>query len=131
MESKSIKNHDTVLVVEDEESLRELLRLVLEGNGIKVLQAADGVEAVEMFVAHQDEIGVVLSDIGLPRLGGWDAFLKMKEINPHVKGVLASGFFNPDVRTEIIKSGAMDFIQKPYNSAQIVKMMHDLLGKTP
>jgi DNA-binding NtrC family response regulator len=131
MESKSIKSHDTVLIVEDEESLRELLRMVLEGNGIKVLQAADGVEAVEVFIAHQDEIGVVLSDIGLPRLGGWDAFLKMREINPNVKGVLASGFFNPDVRTEIIKSGAMDFIQKPYNSAQIVKMMHDLLGKTP
>jgi two-component system, cell cycle sensor histidine kinase and response regulator CckA len=130
MESKSIKSHDTVLVVEDEESLRDLLRLVLEGNGIKVLQAADGVEAVEVFIAHQDEIGIVLSDIGLPRLGGWDAFLKMKEINPKVKGVLASGFFNPDVRTEIIKSGAVDFIQKPYNSGQIVKMMQDLLRET-
>ncbi len=130
MESKSIKSHDTVLVVEDEVSLRDLLRLVLEGNGIKVLQAADGVEAVEVFIAHQDEIGIVLSDIGLPRLGGWDAFLKMKEINPKVKGVLASGFFNPDVRTEIIKSGAVDFIQKPYNSGQIVKMMQDLLRET-
>jgi DNA-binding NtrC family response regulator len=115
--------------VEDEESLRDLLKLVLEGNGIKVLQAVDGVEAVEIFTAHQDEIGVVLSDIGLPRLGGWDAFLKMKEIKPDLKGVLASGFFNPDVRTEIIKSGAMDFIQKPYNSAQIIKMIRDLLGE--
>jgi len=77
MES-SIKNHDTVLIVEDEESLRELLRMVLEGNGIKVLQAADGVEAVEVFIAHQDEIGVVLSDIGLParRLG---CILKMRK----------------------------------------------------
>jgi two-component system, cell cycle sensor histidine kinase and response regulator CckA len=124
-----MKKHDTVLIVEDEENLRELLRIVLEEKGFKVLQAADGLEAVEIFTAHKDEIGVVLSDIGLPYLGGWDAFLKMKEINPEVKGILASGFFNPDVRTEIIKSGAMDFITKPYNSAQIITAVREALHK--
>jgi len=125
-----VNGRDTVLIVEDEESLRELLRLVLEGNGIKVLQAADGIEAVEVFTAHKDEIEIVLSDLGLPRLGGWEAFLKMREINPELKGILASGFFIPEVRTEIIKSGARDFIQKPYNSAHIIKMIRDLLNET-
>ncbi len=125
-----MNGRDTVLIVEDEESLRELLRLVLEGNGIKVLQAADGIEAVEVFTAHKDEIEIVLSDLGLPRLGGWEAFLKMREINPELKGILASGFFIPEVRTEIIKSGARDFIQKPYNSAHIIKMIRDLLNET-
>jgi DNA-binding NtrC family response regulator len=124
-----MKRHDTVLIVEDEENLRELLRIVLEEKGFKVLQAADGLEAVEIFTAHKDEIGVVLSDIGLPYLGGWDAFLKMREINPEVKGILASGFFNPDVRAEIIKSGAMDFITKPYNSAQIITAVREALHK--
>ena len=124
-----MSSHDKVLIVEDEESLRELLRMILEGNGIKVLQASDGIEAVEMFTAHMDEIGVVLSDLGLPRLGGWEAFLRMKEINPEVKGILASGYYNPDVRTEIIKSGANDFIQKPYNSTQIITMIRNLLDE--
>jgi two-component system, cell cycle sensor histidine kinase and response regulator CckA len=124
-----MKKHDTILIVEDEENLRDLLRVVLEEKGFKVLQAADGLEAVEIFTAHKDEIGIVLSDIGLPYLGGWDAFLKMKEINPEVKGILASGFFNPDVRAEIIKSGAMDFITKPYNSAQIITAVREALHK--
>ena len=124
-----MKSHDTVLIVEDEENLRDLLKMMLEENGMKVLDAADGVEAVEIFTAHKDEIGVVLSDIGLPRLGGWDAFLKMKEINPKSKGILASGFFNLDVRTEIIKSGVMDFIQKPYNSVIIIKMVREALDE--
>jgi len=124
-----VSSRDTVLIIEDEESLRELLRLVLEGNGIKVLQASDGVEAVEVFTAHQNEIEIVLSDLGLPHLGGWDAFLKMKEINPELKGILASGFFTPEVRAEIIKSGARDFIQKPYNSAQIIAIIRDLLDE--
>ena len=70
--------------------------MMLEENGIKVLEAVDGMEAVEIFTAHKDEIGVVLSDLGLPRLGGWEAFLKMKKINPELKGILASGFFNPE-----------------------------------
>jgi FixJ family two-component response regulator len=85
---------------------------------------------VEVFTAHKDEIEIVLSDLGLPRLGGWEAFLKMREINPELKGILASGFFIPEVRTEIIKSGARDFIQKPYNSAHIIKMIRDLLNET-
>jgi len=125
-----MNSHDTVLIVEDEENLRDLLRLMLEDSGIKVLEAVDGMEAVEVFTAHKDEIGVVLTDLGLPRLGGWEAFLKMREINPEVKGILASGFFNPDVKIEIIKSGAEDFIQKPYNSTQIVEMVRNLLNET-
>ena len=125
-----MNSRDTVLIVEDEENLRDLLRVMLEDSGIKVLEAVDGMEAVEVFTAHKDEIGVVLTDLGLPRLGGWEAFLKMREINPEVKGILASGFFNPDVKTEIIKSGAEDFIQKPYNSTQIVEMVRNLLNET-
>jgi two-component system cell cycle sensor histidine kinase/response regulator CckA len=125
-----VNSRDTVLIVEDEKNLRDLLRMMLEENGIKVLEAGDGVEAVEIFIAHKDEIGIVLSDLGLPRLGGWEAFLKMREIDPELKGILASGFFNPVVRAEIIKSGAMDFISKPYNSEQILKMVREALDET-
>ena len=124
-----MNSQDTVLIVEDEDNLRDLLRMILEENGIKVLEAVDGEEAVEIFTAHKDEIRVVLSDLGLPRLGGWEAFLKMRKINPELKGVLASGYFNADVRNEIIKSGARDFIQKPYNSVQIIKMIREMLDE--
>ncbi len=120
---------DTILVVEDEDILRDLLQLLFEENGLKVLAATDGIEAIEIFTAHQDEIGVVLSDLGLPRLGGWEAFLKMREINPELIGVLASGYFNPNVKTEIIKSGAKNFIQKPYNPPEIIKMIRELLAE--
>jgi len=115
--------------VEDEDILRDLLQLLFEENGLKVLAATDGIEAIEIFTAHQDEIGVVLSDLGLPRLGGWEAFLKMREINPELIGVLASGYFNPNVKTEIIKSGAKNFIQKPYNPPEIIKMIRELLAE--
>jgi two-component system cell cycle sensor histidine kinase/response regulator CckA len=125
-----VSSQDTVLIVEDEENLRDLLRMMLEENGINVLEAADGIEAIEIFTAHKDEIGILLTDLGLPRLGGWEAFLIMRKINPDLKGLLASGFFSQDVKKEIIRSGATDFIQKPYNSTQIVAMIHNLLDET-
>jgi two-component system, cell cycle sensor histidine kinase and response regulator CckA len=124
-----MKNQNTVLLVEDEDNLRDLVKMVLEENGIKVLEAVDGEEAVKVFIAHKDEIGVVLSDLGLPRLGGWEAFLKMKEIKPELKGILASGFSHEDVKAEIIKSGATDFISKPYNSQQILAIVRKVLDE--
>jgi two-component system, cell cycle sensor histidine kinase and response regulator CckA len=121
-----LKKYDTVLVVEDDESLRELLKTMLEAHDFKVLTAFDGLNAIEVFTKNKDSIGVVLSDLGLPNLGGWDAFLRMKTINPEVKGILASGYFHPFVKEQIIESGAENFIQKPYNTQEIVKMLHRL-----
>lgn len=104
----------SVLLVEDEEMLLELLQTLLEENGFKVFVARDGLEAVEMYSRHKKEISVVLSDMGLPKLGGWEAFQKMKEINPKVKSILASGYLDPKLRADMIKAGAKDFVQKPY-----------------
>jgi Response regulator containing CheY-like receiver, AAA-type ATPase, and DNA-binding domains len=126
-EFRVLKKYDTVLVVEDDDSLRDLLKSMLEAHDFKVLTAFDGINAIEVFTQNKDTIGVVLSDLGLPGLGGWDAFLRMKEINPEIKGILASGYFHPGVKEEIIKSGAENFIQKPYNTSDIVAMLHRIL----
>jgi DNA-binding NtrC family response regulator len=122
-----LKKYDTVLVVEDDDSLRDLLKTMLEAHDFKVLTATDGLDAVEVFTKNKESIGVVLSDLGLPYLAGWDAFLRMKKINPELKGILASGYFHPNVKEEIIKSGADNFIQKPYNTLEIVAMLHRML----
>ncbi len=124
-----MKQYDTVLVVEDDDSLRDLLKTMLEANDFKVLTATDGLDAIEVFTKNKGSIGVVLSDLGLPYLGGWDAFLRMKKINPELKGILASGYFHPGVKEEIIKSGAETFIQKPYNTPEIVAMLHRMLDE--
>ena len=122
-----MKTRNAVLVVEDDDSLRELLKTMLEAHGFKVLTATDGLDAIEVFTKNKESIGVVLSDLGLPYLAGWDAFLRMKKINPELKGILASGYFHPNVKEEIIKSGADNFIQKPYNTPEIVAMLHRML----
>jgi two-component system cell cycle sensor histidine kinase/response regulator CckA len=104
----------TVLLVEDEEMLLDLLATLLEEHGYRVLTAHDGQEAVNIYKQYGERISIVLSDMGLPKLGGWEVFRQMKEINPNVRCILASGYFDPDLRLQMVNEGAVDFVQKPY-----------------
>jgi PAS domain S-box-containing protein len=119
----------TVLLVEDEEMLRDLGVIRLEGDGYRVLAAKDGVEAVEMFAAHADEIGLVVCDLGLPRLGGREVFLKMKETKPNVRLIVASGYLEPNLRSEMLKAGVMDTIQKPYDFRELLEKIRSIIGQ--
>ena len=119
----------TILLVEDEEMLRDLGVTIFSGEGYRVLTARDGIEAVEMFATHRDDIGLVVCDLGLPRLGGFDAFLKMKEIKPSVRAIVASGYLEPSLRSEILKAGVIDTIQKPYDFQEMLARIRSVIGK--
>jgi CheY-like chemotaxis protein len=118
----------TILLVEDEEMLRELGVTILQDQGYHVLAAKDGVDAVELFNANRDEIGLVVCDLGLPRLGGREAFLKMKETKPDVRVIIASGYLEPVIRSEMLKAGVLDTIQKPYDFNDLLAKIRALLG---
>jgi CheY-like chemotaxis protein len=118
----------TILLVEDEEMLRELGRTILEGEGYRVIAAKDGIEAVELFEANRDDIGLVVCDLGLPRLGGREAFLKMKESKPSVRAIVASGYLEPAIRSEMLKAGVIDTIQKPYDFSHLLEKIRSAIG---
>jgi PAS domain S-box-containing protein len=121
----------TILLVEDEEMLRELGVTILEAEGYHVLAAKDGIEAVEMFEAHSDNIGLVVCDLGLPRLGGRDAFMRMKEQKPSVRAIVASGYLEPNLRSEMLKAGVIDTIQKPYDFREMLEKIRAVIGDIP
>jgi CheY-like chemotaxis protein len=121
----------TILLVEDEDMLRELGVSILESEGFRVLAAKDGVEAVGLFEAHSDEIGLVVCDLGLPRLGGREAFLKMKETRPGVRAIVASGYLEPAIRSEMLKAGVIDTIQKPYDFNDLLAKIREVIGPQP
>jgi DNA-binding response OmpR family regulator len=121
----------TILVVEDDEMLLELLTSVLEENGYTVRQARDGLESVELFKQYHSEIALVLTDMGLPHLGGWEAFLEMKKIDPNVKTVMASGFLSQSLKAEMLRAGAQDFLQKPYVMTEVIQKIKELVGPPP
>ncbi len=120
---------ETILVVEDEEILLSALSSMLEGSGYTVLVARDGVEALEIFRSHSGKIGLVITDIGLPRLSGWDAVTAMREIHPGIPVIVSSGYLDPQLRPDRIAALAEDVILKPYRSDDILVRVRKVLDR--
>ncbi len=120
-------NAETILVVEDEAMLLELVKGLLESKGYSVLTAADGLEAVELYAKRKDEIGLVLTDLGLPRMDGWEVFQRLMELNPDVKVVFASGYIDDTLRKNLLSAGAKDLIGKPYMPEEILNRVRELM----
>jgi CheY-like chemotaxis protein len=121
----------TVLLVEDEEMLLDLLATLLEEYGYRVLTAHDGQQAVDIYRQFGERISIVLSDMGLPKLGGWEVFRQMKEMNPNVRCILASGYFDPELRAQMVREGAVDFVQKPYIPNVILARIGETIESIP
>ncbi len=126
---KPVGGSETILLIEDEYLILKLIRRLLKSYGYSVYVAADGEEALEVFTRHRDEIALVLSDVGLPKMSGIEVFKKLKEIDPHVKVVLASGFFEPDLKFSLHQLGAKGFIQKPYSNEGVLRKLREVLDK--
>jgi CheY-like chemotaxis protein len=105
---------ETILVIEDEEMLAEILAEVLTTKGYRVLSAADGEAGLRLFSEHRAEIALVLTDLGLPKLGGEEVVARIKAMDPEARIVVASGFVDPDTRASLAKAGVMQIVQKPY-----------------
>jgi two-component system, cell cycle sensor histidine kinase and response regulator CckA len=118
---------EAVLIVEDEESMRILLSETLKSSGYTVFTAADGIEAVEVFERERKTLSAVILDLGLPRLGGYETFLKMREINAEIPVIIASGYNDPDAKLAIENAGARFFVQKPYKFRHILKLVREVV----
>jgi PAS domain S-box-containing protein len=105
----------TVLLVDDEAGVRRVGEEMLEVLGFRVLTAADGVEAVEVFRRHADAIACVILDLTMPRMNGEEAFRELRRIRGDVRVVLSSGYDEQDVTRRFFGEGPTGFVQKPYS----------------
>ncbi len=122
---------ETVLLVEDEEMLADIVRSSLEARGYKVLYAPDGEEGLHIFSLHRTEIAAVITDQGLPGMEGTEFIRRLKSIDSSARVILASGFIDPETRAEMLKAGADSFMQKPYSPADVLKTVRRIIdGKT-
>ncbi len=110
-----------VLFVEDEVRQLELMRRSLEKVGYRVLVATDGVEAVETFIRHREEISVVVLDLGLPKLNGWEALKRMKKVDPTLKPILASGYVSHEMESAMDQGELSALLMKPYQPDEIIE----------
>jgi DNA-binding NtrC family response regulator len=127
---KSRSGGETILFVDDEEHQLVLMQRILEREGYKFLGATDGMEAVEIFNRHKDEIAVAVMDLGLPRLNGWQAFRRMREIRPSLKALIATGFAPAEVTAEIAQESLGEVIAKPYNLNEILEKISRVIQQS-
>ncbi len=118
-----------ILFVDDEKNQVKLMRGYLESAGYRVLAAFDGLDAVEMFLSHKDEIAAVILDLGLPKMNGWDVFRQMKIADPTVRPILASGYVSPEVESALGNGELSAVIMKPYRLEDIKNAIVAVAGK--
>lgn len=120
---------ENILVVEDEGSLRTLLRVVLEMRGYKVRTVSDGGEALEFLLGNPGTIDAVLLDLNLPRVSGAEVYTTIRRICPKAKVLVVSGNISPEVRAELEKQGQRVFVSKPYRLHELGRQLRESLDE--
>jgi|GEM_PF-339981 len=118
---------ETILLVDDEDLIRELGRRIMEKAGYRVITAANGKEALEVYQTHRDEIALVILDLIMPQMGGAQCLRELLRINPRVKVAISSGFAADAQAKAGLESGAGGFVKKPFNMQEILGNVRKLL----
>ena len=124
-----IEGRGTILLVDDEAMILDMGLKMLERLGYSVLGAKEGEEAVEIYKAKKDVIDLVILDMIMPKMGGGEAYDRMKEIKPNVKVLLSSGYSIDGPAKEILQRGCNAFIQKPFSMKDLSQAIWKILEK--
>jgi two-component system, NtrC family, response regulator PilR len=111
------KHKGKILIVEDEKSMREVLKILLEGEGYEVMTASDGLEGI----AHLDKdiFDLVVTDVKMPKVDGFEVLKRIKDISPDTIVIMITAFGTKESGVEAMKLGAYDYISKPFNIDEI------------
>ena len=123
------KGTETLLLVEDEERIRDLVGEMLQSLGYQVYYAADGMIAVETYLKLQKEISAVMLDVSMPKMGGKECFSQLLKINPDVRVLFCSGHDMAAESKELMAMGAKCVIQKPYLLGDLEYKLREVLER--
>lgn len=127
-EEQMLSGSETVLVVDDEIMVREMVEWILEAKGYKVLTASSGEEALEIYGEERGHIDMVLLDIMMPGMGGEEAFHKLRAANPDVRVLLTSIHTQEELGERLTRAGAKGIVFKPYRSNALLVAVRKALS---
>ena len=123
--------HETILLVEDEAPLRRAATRLLERMGYQVLAASDGIEALEVYDLHQDQVALVVSDMVMPRLGGAGLLRELRQRQCRIPFLLATGYSASTVANEVLTDPLVSFLEKPWTAAELGRRVRECLDAHP
>jgi len=124
---EDLRGGKTVLVVEDEESIRELAITILGQYGYAVLSAGDGEEALRIAGEHQGEVSLLLTDVVMPRMGGRELYERLRQLRPGIKVLYMSGYTDNAIVHQGVLDPGIAFLQKPCSPISMVRKVKDVL----
>ena len=120
---------ETVLLVEDEDGVRRLTAFLLKSAGYTLLEAANGVEGLEIASRHEGDIDLLITDVVMPRMGGQELADAMRPFYPHLKVLFLSGYTADAIVRHGILGAESSFLQKPYTMSVLAFKIREVLGK--
>jgi len=118
----------TLLVVDDDEEVRNLLMEMCRGLGFNVLTAIDGADCLRIYAENREQISLVLLDFMMPNMGGDEVTRRLRILYPEVKIVISSGYFASVITPQLRAQGLEHFLQKPYTIAELTKTLQAVLN---
>jgi len=122
---------ETILVVDDEVSLRDITRQILESYGYRALTAADGTEAIAKFVEMRNDIRLVITDMMMPYMDGAATIRAIRNIDPGARFIATSGLMASDYAREAKGLGVQAFLTKPYTAEKLLHTLREVLDQKP
>jgi len=120
--------HETILLADDDEIIRDVSHQILQMCGYNVLEAADGVEALSIFRENQDCISLLLTDMSMPKMSGRELARQVCSIRPDAKVLYMSGYLDDAVIRQGSAGDRTYFLQKPFSIEDLSKMVRDILA---
>jgi two-component system, cell cycle sensor histidine kinase and response regulator CckA len=120
---------ETILIVDDEDMIRSLVKDILTSKGYNVLTAPDGASAVVLYQEQWRSIDLVILDMIMPGMGGRETMEKFKQINPDVRAILSTGYSEDDRARDLMALGVKVFLQKPYKTEQLSTAVRKVLDE--
>ena len=127
----SLKGIETVLLVDDEEDILRLGRLVLESKGYKVIAARDGAEAMRAAAAHEGPLDILVTDVVMPGMGGRQLAEALRARDPQLKVLFASGYPEDAIVRHGILQAEVAFLRKPYSRLGLLRKLREVLDAPP
>ncbi|MCZ6904837.1 MAG: response regulator [Acidobacteria bacterium] len=121
------RNSETILVVEDEEGVRQLMREFLAGKGYTILEARDGTEAIQLAQQHRGPIHLLMTDVVMPGMSGGDLAQRLASLRPETKVIFVSGYTDDAIVQHGVREEGTVFLQKPFSLDALARTVREVL----
>ena len=124
---KHTTGNETILLVEDDESISDAVKRMLQYFGYAVTTATNAEKAIEICLAEQKDIDLVILALNMPGIGGRKCLERLLEIKPKLKAIVTSGYSSAAVVEDIPNSGTIVFVEKPYQLEELLRIIRQVL----